>query len=256
MRLGADIPLIAAPEYQLAAQRLAEQYHLSFVDEQASSGCLFRLRLTSNGLELEKLQPEDVKPKQNPHRVDYTDPGLRQRLRPNILFGDPLIRALGLKPTEQTPNLIWDISLGYGIDAFIMAASGAHVIGFEQHPIIFALTDDARLRALQCAETQPIAQRLEFHCGIASEQVHQRPQRVYFDPMFHEEKTARPHKAMAWLQEVVTEQPNPVHMLEQALQWATKRVVVKQPRNAPQMLKPSFSHQYATCRFDVYLTSK
>jgi len=170
-----------------------------------------------------------------------------------------LARAVGL---HKKKNLtICDISAGLGRDAFVLASLGAHVTMIERSPIIAALLQDGWLRAQAVDWIRELDWKfihLDSQQYLQSLTESQRPQVIYFDPMFPErKKSALVKKEMRILREIVGDDEDSPALLTLALQTAQQRVVVKRPRLAESLpgQAPSFSLEGQASRFDIYLTA-
>ena len=81
------------------------------------------------------------------------------------------------------------------------------------------------------------------------------PQVVYLDPMFPaSSKSALAKKEMQFFQDLVGQDTDADQLLNQALELASHRVVVKRPKLAPYLAeqKPTFSLTGKANRFDIY----
>ena len=81
------------------------------------------------------------------------------------------------------------------------------------------------------------------------------PDAVYLDPMFpHKKKSALVKKEMRLFQQLLGSDDDADHLLQSALDLATKRVVVKRPQYAPYLADhaPSMQINSKKYRFDVY----
>ena len=78
---------------------------------------------------------------------------------------------------------------------------------------------------------------------------------VYLDPMFpHREKSALVKKEMRIFQELLGDDVDADQLLAPALNLARHRVVVKRPRQAPDLNNqvPTYRLEGKACRFDIY----
>lgn len=171
-----------------------------------------------------------------------------------------IARAVGL---HKKKNLtICDISAGLGRDAFVLATLGADVMMIERSPTVAALLQDAWQRAQQVDWIRALSWRflhLDSKIYLDTLPEDQRPQVIYFDPMFPERKKSElVKKEMRILRDIVGEDRDAPELLALALKTAKDRVVVKRPRlsaNIPGPT-PSFSLTGQSSRFDVYLSGK
>ena len=209
---------------------------------------MYRLIETSEGLKLENTQDK----KEQPVFVDFHEPGLAFRCRPEKVAHEPLAKAIGWKPGKSLK--ICDATAGLGVDAFIMAAMGNDVTLVERNPILLKLLKDGFKRAQDSlgailARMHLVEQdSTDYLQGDVSFDV------IYCDPMFPaRKKSALVNKSMRALHHIVGVDQDAQELIKIALTKATKRVVVKGPRLSTPASKPDFSYTYKACRFDVYL---
>ena len=188
---------------------------------------------------------------------NFLTPAMQRRLR-QPLKQQLLGKALGLK--AQRKQRILDATAGLGTDAFLMAASGCEVTAIERSPLVFALLEDALVRAqLAGGSFAVIASRLTLQQGDFlhwDAQQHQYDT-VYLDPMFPAgRRKASAKKAMTLLQQLLLEEDCEEQLLSHGLESAEKRVVVKRGRRSPPLAarEPSLQFKGSTNRFDVYLS--
>ena len=169
--------------------------------------------------------------------------------------GQPLARALGLKEGES-PTII-DATAGLGRDAFVLATLGCEVTLIERSPVIAALLEDALSRAIENEAVAEIASRLRLIHGDAAQQFKKlpRPDVIYLDPMYPERgKKARVKKEIQLFRQLVGPDLDSEQLLEAALAYALKRVVVKRPAKAPPVDGPSPGANVSSpnTRYDLY----
>ena len=228
--------LAALPELTLAAQE----------------SCSYCFSYTNGELTLDALKDKNL----TGICSNFLSPAMQRRLR-QPLKQQLLGKALGLKAHRN--QRILDATTGLGTDAFLMAASGCEVTAFERSPLVFALLEDALLRAQRAGGSfAAIANRLTLQQGDflnVDAQQHQYDT-VYLDPMFPAgRRKASAKKAMALLQQLLPPEDSQEQLLIQGLACAVKRVVVKRGRRSPPLAarEPSMQIKGSTNRFDVYL---
>jgi 16S rRNA (guanine1516-N2)-methyltransferase len=193
--------------------------------------------------------------------------------------GQAIAKAVGLK-SGATPTVL-DTTAGLAGDAFVLAALGCHVTLIERSPVIFALIENAIERASLSESFQPILQR-GFHLincdandyiisALTSKSTHvdgndnrniipvMTPDVIYIDPMYPErKKSALVKKDMQILQRLHGQDDNTAELLENALLFAKKRVVVKRPVNAETISQriPSTFIKSKKTRYDIYTLEK
>nr|WP_083481759.1 class I SAM-dependent methyltransferase [Agarivorans gilvus] len=166
-------------------------------------------------------------------------------------------KAVGVKK-GQRPSVI-DATAGLGRDAFVLANLGCQVTMFERSPWVAALLEDGLNRAKADPEIgEWVAQRMKLvHANSISDiQQHQlQAEVVYLDPMYpHRKKSAQVKKEMRIFQQLVGADADADKLLQQALQIATRRVVVKRPSSAAPLAGKAAANQLntKTHRFDIY----
>jgi len=168
-----------------------------------------------------------------------------------------LIKAIGWK--KNSALQVFDVTAGFGQDAFLLAAMGCHVTLFERHPTVAALLKDGLARAT-LSPLAPIVERMQLieTCAIAylhNTALESSPDVIYCDPMFEPKaKTAAAKKEMQLLKTLVGQDEDATILVQQALQVAQKRVVVKRALHAPMLVdNPSHVFKGASSRFDIYI---
>lgn len=214
------------------------------------------LWLDDDGLALQPLE----KPLPRPVRVDFASEAMSWRTRGGG-GGEAVVRACGVKAGQ--PLRVLDATAGLGRDAWLLAHVGATVTLCERSPVIHALLGDGLARAARehaCAAT---VARMTLHEGsslsllqaMAALSAEQRPETVYLDPMFpHREKSALVKIDMRVFRSVVGEDQDADALLAAARAVATRRVVVKRPRHAPDLagVAPHQRMEGQSSRFDLY----
>lgn len=195
--------------------------------------------------------------KSNVH-IDFVHGKLAHRRQFGGGRGQALTKAIGMKHGIN-PTVV-DATAGLGRDAFILASLGAQVTMVERSPILAALLEDGLQRLANESELSDCAQLQLVHAN-AIEWLQQqskkniRPEVVYLDPMYpHRSKSALVKKEMRVLRALVGDDDDAGLLLQAARQCATKRVVVKRPKGAPQVGngKPSGNVQSKNTRYDIY----
>lgn len=184
--------------------------------------------------------------------VNFDCPSLLFRIKRARHQGDPLLKALALKPNQY--RKIVDATAGLGQDSFLLAALGHTVTLIERDERIYYLLQDGLKRA---QHHEAVISRMSLHLGQAEDLLDTlKPvSHIYLDPMFPaKKKSALSNQSMEILKQLLDldDQPN---LLLKAKTIASERIVVKRPKHAPFLgnMTPSFSHQYRSCRFDIYL---
>jgi 16S rRNA (guanine1516-N2)-methyltransferase len=237
------------------ARRLGERFGLPLMKAPPGSG--FYLYLSLQGLELRQAGPGAP----GPIRVDFAGGALAHRLHFGGGRGQPLARAVGMKPGFSP--VIVDATGGLGRDAFVLASLGSTVTLCERSPLLAALLDDGLQRAALNAEIGAwVEQRLRLVFAdsvqyLAGLHDAQRPDVVYLDPMYPPGKSqVLVKKEMRALQQLVGDDRDSAELLTTALISAKRRVVVKRPKRADWLAgkKPSTCIDSKKTRYDVYVT--
>jgi 16S rRNA (guanine1516-N2)-methyltransferase len=241
-----------APRARLAALR--QRFGFAPLTTPPRSG--FYLQLTAVGLQLQQAAPDAP----GPIRIDFLTGTLAHRLRYGGGRGQPLARAVGMKPGIN-PS-IWDGTAGLGRDALVLASLGSRVTLCERAPVLAALLDDALLRAAQHPDAGGwIQARMQLlHAdsvaALGALADGERPDVVYLDPMYPPGKSgALVKKEIRALQLLLGGDHDSGSLLEVALSRAARRVVVKRPRRAGWLagVQPSACVQSRNTRYDIYV---
>ncbi len=217
----------------------------------------FYLCLANAGLELRQTDAEAP----GPIRVDFASGALLHRLRYGGGRGQPLARAVGMKP-GFSPR-VWDATAGLGRDAFVLASLGSQVELCERCAPLAALLDDALGRAALDAEVGTWIQarmrllHADSRAALAGLGTTERPDVVYLDPMYPPGKSSvLVKKEMRALQLVLGGDQDSPALLEAGLAAALRRVVVKRPKRAGWLAgkQPSTYVESKNTRYDIYVT--
>jgi len=196
----------------------------------------------------------------NPVLIDFVGGALGFRGKRSSHSKELVANAVGVK--GENPPSVLDATAGLGRDAFVLASRGCQVQMLERSPVVALMLEDALQRAARDAEVTDIIARMRLQHVNASEFMRSMrpgdfPEVVYLDPMFPERsKTASVKKEMRLLQQLLGADLDTVELFEAALQVATRRVVVKRPKQAPCIseLKPHHVVEGKSGRFDIYHT--
>jgi 16S rRNA (guanine1516-N2)-methyltransferase len=179
--------------------------------------------------------------------------------------GQAIAKAIGMR-SGVTPSVL-DTTAGMAGDAFILATLGCSITLLERSPIIFALIEDAVQRA---SLSESFAEVLEQGFTIANREANEYireqveagispPDVIYIDPMYpHKKKSALVKKDMQILQRLHGTDDNAGELLDIALAYARKRVVVKRPIQAETISekKPNTCIKSKKTRYDIYTIEK
>ena len=230
-----------------SAVQLAEQLQLPLTQLVDNS---FEAYLLTDGFLLRVLIPSLAK---MPYAVDFDAESLQKRLK--SLGQELLVRACGIK--KYASLTLVDATAGFGRDAFILAAAGAHVTLVEKNPIVACLLANGILQLPdRYQERMHLLQEdsVEVLKNMASA-----PDVIYLDPMFEITRHAKVKKDLQFLQALSKKnETNNAELLALAKKIATQRVVVKRALHDHYLhdKKPSFSLKGKDTRFDVYARNK
>ncbi len=195
-------------------------------------------------------------------KSDFLSGQFFHRLRTTGIKQELLAKAVGIKAGER-PRIL-DATAGLGRDGFLLASFGCTITMIERHPIIALLLADGLSRALIDPSLSFIVKNnIEFYQAEAIEhmaglELHNKPDVVYLDPMFPQQKSsAKVKKEMQLFRIVAADHTDAPELLKSALQCATKRVVVKRPLQGAAILGevPSFQIKGVSTRYDIYLVT-
>ena len=172
---------------------------------------------------------------------------------------------MGLK-SGNTPSVL-DATAGLAGDAFVLATLGCSMTLIERSPIIFTLIENAIERASLNEKFSPIInqgfnlinQDAIDYISNQLEGSNDPPDVIYIDPMYPErKKSALVKKDMQILQRLHDKDDKASELLETALQYAKKRVVVKRPSHAETLnnRKPNTCIKSKKTRYDIYTIEK
>ena len=192
-------------------------------------------------------------------RCDFVGGTVQHRLRFGGGREQDLPKAAGLKPSIN-PHII-DASAGLGRDAFLLASLGATVTMIERSADMHALLRDGMARALDAGGvTAEIIKRMTLIHGDAIALLPRlSPEIVLVDPMHPpRNKSALVKAEMRQIRAIVGIDDDQTRLMQTALAYASRRVVLKWPAKAAPMAGiPPASHQIIgkSVRYDVFMQS-
>lgn len=179
------------------------------------------------------------------NHLDYLRRGHRGK---NELIAKALGYAKGCRK-------VLDLSVGMGIDSVFLTQLGFQVTGVERSPLLFVLLENAfrnsskeELRSYKLFHDESLHFLKSHKDKLAVDS-------IYFDPMYpHKRKSALPKQEMVIFRELVGSDEDAAQVLEEALTWPVRRVVVKRPMNAEALL-PGVMHSFEgkVVRYDTYV---
>lgn len=157
---------------------------------------------------------------------------------------------------------IFDATAGLGRDAFVCCYLGAEVYLFERNPVVRLLLRNGLDRAYQ---DENIGSMLKERMHLVEQSsiielnpkglVLCKPETVYLDPMYPEHKSsALVKKEMRLFHYLVGHDTDVADVLNQAMQIASYRVIMKNPKWAPIVDSKNYIDSITTKnhRFDIY----
>lgn len=191
-------------------------------------------------------------------KCSFIEGPILHRLKYGKGRGQNLAKAVGFKFNKN--RTIIDATAGLGYDAFILASLGANVTLIERSEKIYALLKAAISEAkLYGGEISKIVNRMNLLFGDSKDILPNiAPEVILIDTMYKDrKKSALVKNDMRLVREVVGSDSDHVELINVALNNASKRVVIKQPRYAETLDNiKGCSHQILgkTIRYDVYVT--
>ena len=192
-------------------------------------------------------------------KCSFIEGPILHRLKYGKGRGQNLAKAVGFKFNKN--RTIIDATAGLGYDAFILASLGANVTLIERSEKIYDLLKAAISEAkLYGGEISKIVNRMNLLFGDSKDILPKiAPEVILIDTMYKErKKSALVKNDMRLVREVVGSDSDHVELINVALNNASKRVVIKQPRYAETLDNiKGCSHQILgkTIRYDVYVTT-
>ena len=191
-------------------------------------------------------------------KCSFIEGPILHRLKYGKGRGQNLAKAVGMKSNKN--RTIIDATAGLGYDAFILASLGANVTLIERSKIMYNLLQEGISEAKSFGgEISGIISRMNLIFGdskfILPDLL---PEVILIDTMYKDrKKTALVKNDMRLVRDIVGPDSDYIQLIDVALNQASNRVVIKQPRYADQIdnIKP-YSHQILgkTIRYDVYMT--
>ena len=191
-------------------------------------------------------------------KCSFIEGPILHRLKYGKGRGQNLAKAVGFKFNKN--RTIIDATAGLGYDAFILASLGANVTLIERSEKIYDLLKEAISEAkLYGGEISKIVNRMNLLFGDSKDILPNiAPEVILIDTMYKDrKKSALVKNDMRLVREVVGSDSDHVELINVALNNASKRVVIKQPRYAETLDNiKGCSHQILgkTIRYDVYVT--
>ena len=217
----------------------------------------FKTTNIDNKLHLEF--PEDNEGKFNPICIDFVGGKLNHMRKFSISKKQLFSKAVGALKGVETAL---DLTAGLGRDTFFLACLGIRVTALERNAAVYSLLEDAYKRAIAASEGKEhltkIFDRMKFINEDSFEYLsalEETPDLIYLDPMFPEsKKSSKSKKEMVLLKQMLeSNEEESRKLLELALKKAGKRVVIKRPSEAKELIENvSFKYEGKSIRYDMY----
>lgn len=179
------------------------------------------------------------------NHLDYARKGHRGK-------NELIAKALG---ASKGCRRILDLSVGLAVDSVFLSQIGFQVTGVERSPVLYMLLSEA------FAKSQKLSlQNYKLYNSDSAEFL-RNPQNlveidsIYFDPMYpHKKKKSLPKQEMVVFRDLVGDDLDAQEVLKLALQSGVRRVVVKRPIHAEELL-PGVIHSFEgkVVRYDTYV---
>lgn len=179
------------------------------------------------------------------NHLDYERKGHRGK-------NELIAKALGV---AKGCRKVLDLSVGLGVDSVFLTQLGFHVTGVERSPVLYSLLKEAFAKT-----EKEYLKSYQLHFGDSLQFLKENKGKIeidsiYFDPMYpHKKKSALPKQEMVVFRDLVGHDEDAAEVLKEALTWPVKRVVVKRPVHAEELL-PGVRHSYEgkVVRYDTYV---
>lgn len=190
----------------------------------------------------------------------------------------PFLKSIrGSKRPLGPGSIVLDGTAGLGHDSWLLAAFGFHVLAVEKHPVVYVLLREAL--SISGVEHQQIARRIRIEnantMDILAALIQRKqnlrfqktflweflpdPDVIYLDPLFPKEvhKKRAVKKTMRFVRTLLNDEAMDLSLLENSLQVARKRVVLKRPVKSETLClgkkQPVYQTRGKVVRYDVYM---
>ena len=192
-------------------------------------------------------------------KCSFIEGPILHRLKYGKGRGQNLAKAVGMK-SNKNRNIV-DATAGLGYDSFILASIGAKVTLIERSQKMYELLQNGIDEGISFGgEIEKIIKRMELVFGDSKDILPKlTPEVIMIDTMYKDrKKTALVKNNMRLVRDIVGPDSDYIDLLKVALNCATNRVVLKQPRYAKPIKEiRKCSHQILgkTIRYDVFMTN-
>lgn len=242
----------ADEQHHETARKFAEQQHLPLYNNETNGLCLL---FASTGYELTDLSTKAT------IRVTFTEGSLAHRVKFANSYKQPLAKAIGV--TNKSKPTVLDITAGLARDAYVLYSLGCSVTMVEASAVLATMIQQAidysnqtdNENIINCESFKIVnSDSLTYMQNLNIEV----PDVIYMDPMYPErKKSALVKKDMQILHKLIGPPSDELNrnLLNQALQLARQRVVIKRPENASEIDGPPPTLKFSSkkTRYDVYV---
>ena len=192
-------------------------------------------------------------------KCSFIEGPILHRLKYGKGRGQNLAKAVGMK-FNKNRNII-DATAGLGYDSFILASLGAKVTLIERSQIMHELLQNGINEGISFGgEIEKIINRMELLFGDSKDILPKlTPEVIMIDTMYKDrKKTALVKNNMRLVRDIVGPDSDYIELIKVALNYASNRVVLKQPRYAEPIKEiRKCSHQILgkTIRYDIFMTN-
>ena len=192
-------------------------------------------------------------------KCSFIEGPILHRLKYGRGRGQNLAKAVGMK-FNKNRNII-DATAGLGYDSFILASIGAKVTLIERSQKMYEILQNGIDEGISFGgEIEKIINRMELLFGDSKDILPKlTPEVIMIDTMYKDrKKTALVKNNMRLVRDIVGPDSDYIDLLKIALNCATNRVVLKQPRYAEPIKEiRKCSHQILgkTIRYDIFMTN-
>ena len=192
-------------------------------------------------------------------KCSFIEGPILHRLKYGKGRGQNLAKAVGMK-FNKNRNII-DATAGLGYDSFILASLGAKVTLIERSQKMHELLQNGINEGISFGgEIEKIINRMELLFGDSKDILPKlTPEVIMIDTMYKDrKKTALVKNNMRLVRDIVGPDSDYIELLKVALNYASNRVVLKQPRYADPIKEiRKYSHQILgkTVRYDIFMNN-
>lgn len=196
--------------------------------------------------------------KMKPLSIDFIETWKRTKIGKKDEFAKAIGISLGIKKVA-------DLTAGLGSDSIKLLKLGCTVVAVERSPIMFALLEDALLRAKESIEwMKQTDSRFQLQFGDSLVDLNNLASKdtevLYLDPMFpSDKKKGLSSREMQYLQELIGEgEKDADQLFSEALNFGPRRLVMKRPQHASHWQAPPADLIFSgrSVRYEVWIKQK